>query len=817
MIILLVSLVIIRTYADDSDTLGVRLIPNKMIENSDGILEVYALHGGHMFPTKIENMEFSSTNSTIVQIVGLVSNDSTFMTHIKIKANNPGTANIVLAAPGFSSQEFPITIYGDKTAPTSLIVKTVPSTFSVNGPKTGYFSVELTNSDGLPVSTKVDVPITIATTNGKTAGLNTSQLIIKSGQYYVVGQFTVGQPGSAKLFASAPSFQPASATITVTSTDTPTIQAYVYPSEINNFAASTAYVVADLKDSTGNEMLAKEDIPISVMITNSTATGLVNTSTQSQLFSSNGPLIIKKGDYQGYSTIQVKAGLNGTFNIKLSAPDGYIVSNHTASPPGCAEIIGCVQSSTLISTPVQLTTVITQLLDDKSAKLDVLPAIATGNDELVGIMHLEDAYGKPIIASRDLQIEVDSSDPNYLSIKPVTMNKGQGVALVFGKVGGTAPSSPLSLHVITYDDTVVPMAINASSTNSFKLVSDSLVSKVSSHSDFPLALYLVNSAGSPTYFPNDYTPTILPNDYFHVEPKKISNGDSVDLFNARSLNDGSTTLNIIAGNYPSSVSLSSISYSPASTNLDYPSTLLANFSNFIGIQVFDSNSNPRYLDEDTNIRLVSSNDSIIQIPSNIVISKGTYYSAFNVIPKLPGSATISVLRDNLPLTTYKIKVEDMTPTISINASKTVLPSETFLATIKAERYGKPLQNMNVGWQVSGASIQNSDKITNKDGFANIALMASSDGVVSINPTISGLGFQPSTLKDIIKINSTQVTNGTIVTNSSTALPNLKSFKVNGIDPLPFAVVGSIAIGGVLMKKKNIHLFKKSSANTNNRK
>jgi Bacterial Ig-like domain (group 1) len=809
----MVSLATVKSYAEDTSTFGVRLIPNKMIENSNGILEVYALYNGHVLPAKIQNMIISSTDSTVVQVGAAEDNNTSFITHIQIRANNPGTANIVLAAPGFSSQEFPITVYSNEAAPTSLLIKSTPSTFSINGPNTGYFAVELVNSDGLPATAETDIPITAATTDSKTLSLDASHLTIKAGHYYTVGQFEVDQSGSAQIFASASSFQSVSTTVTITSTDTPSIQAYVYPTKISDFASSIAYVVAQLKDSSGNEVLANKDIPLSIMITNSTNTGLINTSPQNQLISANNELIIKKGDYEGYAAIQVEAGLNQTFNIGLSAPPGYFVSNHTATTPNCAEISGCVIPSE--STPVQMTTVTSQFLDDKSARLDVLPILATGNNELVGIMHLSDPYGNPVIASRDLQIEVDSSDPNYLAINPVYMSRGESVAPVFGKVGNIAPASSLSLHVITYNDITVPAAINASSINSLKLVADSLVPKALSQSNFPLALYLVDSAGALTYFPNDYTPTILPNDYFHIEPKKISNGDSIDLLDAKSLKDGSTTLNIITGGYPASLSLSSVSSSPAMSNLDYPAPLLANFTNLMEMQVFDSNSNPRYTDEDTNMRLVSSNDSVILPPSNITISKGNYYTNFDVTPKLPGSATISVIANNLPLATYQVNVESMSPTVIIKSPTTVLPEETFFANITAQRYGNPIPGMNVNWKVVGASIQSSDKTTNKNGVASVSLMSNSTGVISLDSMISGSGFSPAEIKDLIKINSTQVVTNSTNTTSTSTPSNFKSFKINGVDPLPFAVIGTIAAGGILMKKKNIQLLKRNSVNATN--
>ncbi len=792
MVILLSTLTVATAYGDDTKNFGVRLIPNKMIENSDGILEVSALHMKHVLPEKIENLGISSTNSSILQVEGQAVNDTGFVTHIKIRSSNPGTANIVLAAPGFSPMEFPVTVYGDRASPARLMVKALPSSFSTSGPRNGYFSIEIANVNDLPVLAKADIPITVVSTDTKVVSLGSSSIVIKNGQYYAIGEFEVNQPGSASILASAPSITSASATITVAASTTPTIQAYVYPLKINDFASSIAYVVALLKDSSGNAVEANTDIPITISITNSTNTGLVNTSPQEQLFGSSSPIIIKKGDYIGYSTVEVNAGLNGTFNIRLSAPNGYTVSN--------------VNSTGAL---IQLQTVTAQLLDDKSAKLDILPILATGNKELVGIMHLADPNGNPIISNENLQIEVDSSDPSYLSIDKVNMSRGVGVAPVFGKVGNTPPPQPLSLHVDTYNDTTITANINGTSVNSLKLVADTLVPRILSQSEIPLALYMEDPSGKAAYFPGDSTPTILPNDYFLVNSGKISRGDSIDLFDTKSTKDGTATLNIVAGNYPASIMLSSASSYPSSVDLDHPQILLSDYSNLMGIQIFGSGSNPSYLEKDTTIRLVSSNDSVIEMPAKIKMSQGTYYTAFDAIPKSAGTATISVLGDNLPLTTFPITVESLVPTATINSSTSVLPKETFLATLTVERYGQPLSNMSIDWKVLGATIQSADKTTNKDGIAVVSLIPRDDGMVTIKPTISGFGFNPLTLRDTIQINSTGFQGNATNSTTSSGLPSgMKSFRINGIDPLPIAVVGSIAAGGFLMKKKNIRMFRK---------
>ncbi|MDE1861894.1 MAG: Ig-like domain-containing protein [Thaumarchaeota archaeon] len=810
----------IKSY-EDQGTFGIRLIPNNMVENSLGILEVYPLYGGHVFPTPIENLAYSSTNSNIIQVIGEKQNSTGFSTELMVKANNPGKANIVLAAPGFTPEQYPITVYTDKISPSSIIIKAVPQAFSLGGPKNGYFSVELTNKDGLPVTSQNDLPVTIVSTNDKILMPHTSQLTIKKGQYYAEGQFSTGQPGSARLLASASSFQVSNATISVSASNTPIIQAYVYPSVINNFQTSTAFVIAQLRDKTGSEILANEDIPISIMVSNSTTTGLVNTSPQNQLISANTPLVIKKGDYEGYAPIQVEAGLNGTFNIGLSAPAGYLVSNHTAAPADCVEISGCVvpSTTTLESVPVQLTTETSQILDDKSAKLDLVPMLATGKKELIGVMHLEDPYGKPVIANKDIQIEVDSSEPNYLSVDPVDISQGQAATPVFGTLSNTAPPSSsvsdglpslVQLHVITYKDTTVSAAINASSTNSFNLVATPLVSKILSQSSFPIALYLTDPSNTLTYFPNSYNPTILPNDNFQVKSQKIAEGDSVEVLNATAVHDGSSTLQIIAGNYPTNLQLASVSSSPAKADLDYSSPLFANFTNLMSVQVLDSNSNPRYLDKNMSIKLISSNDSIIQMPSNVTISKDTYYSTFDVMPRMPGIVTISVVANNLPLETYPVNIDTLVPDASINATKSVLPSETFFATLKVEKYGKPLPNMSVNWKVSGGKIQTADKTTNRFGIANIALLSDPNGTINLDPSVSGHGFNPTTVKEIVRINSTSsFPNMTKDTTKSSNTPTNKLFRIHGVDPLPFVVLGSIAVGGLMMKKKTIFRSKKN--------
>jgi hypothetical protein len=809
MIIVLTSMGIMKAYAAEGDSFGVRLIPEKLIENSEGTLQVYALHNDHMSPQQIQNMIYSSTDSSIVQIIGVEKSSDGFTTNLKLITSGHGSTKIELGAPGFSSKEVPITVYGNTNYPVKLLVQSTPSTFSINGPHEGYFGVELANNDGTPAITNTDIIISLTTTDNRVATLTDSQIIIKAGKYYGVGKFEVKQVGSAQIFASANSLQSASSTITVIQTGSPSIQTFIYPQKINNYAASIGYVIAQLKDSSGVLSPAKEDIIIPVSIVDPTV-NQTNSSPIIQNVEAYNPIVIKKGFYWGYTNLAVRAAANGTYNVVTSAPNGYVNSGQG-----------------------QITAVTTKFYDDKSARLDILPILATGNNELIGILHLEDQSGNPIIASHDLQIEIDSSDQNALTVDNVVMNKGTGVALVYGKVGTSIPST-LSLHVVTYNDQTVTPTISLPTSNSLSLVGQSMIPKILSLNNFPVAVFLKDASGAVTYFSNDSVLNVLANDYFSIPKTNIHKGDSTIVDESNSLKSGSATINFILGNYQTPVNLESSSTLPSKVVLGYSNPVLLNMENTMSVQILDSNSNPAFAQKDINLKLVSSNNQVLTLPDNVTISKGRYYTTFNVKPNSIGTTQASIIADDLPLSTYTITVDSLSPTLSIIAPTIAQPGETFVASVTAMDHGDPLKNMKIRWKVNGAIVQSGDSVTNQNGTANIVLLANSDNSITLDTNATGLGYIPGHISKIVQINGTGLDIGRVNSNSvnetnsngTNAIKSnlsssvgiqsiLKLFKINGMDTLPIIVLGTIAAGGVLIKKNNL-LLRKTHSGTKSR-
>ena len=225
-------------YGQTSGQLGYRVIPNKIMENTDGVIEVYAV--GDTDSSTLEKLIATSSDSSIIKILGTEQDKNGFVTNVKIKAYGEGTAKIAIAAPGFSSQEFQITVYKNSNIPAKLLLKITPNAFMTTGPRQGYVAVELTNNDGFPIPAPDDTVVTLSTSDTNIVNLKNTQLVINKGDYFAIGQFEVQQNGDAQISAASSSMQTVSSTLTISTTasNPSTIQVYVYPNKISSGMAS---------------------------------------------------------------------------------------------------------------------------------------------------------------------------------------------------------------------------------------------------------------------------------------------------------------------------------------------------------------------------------------------------------------------------------------------------------------------------------------------------------------------------------------------------------------------------------------------------
>jgi hypothetical protein len=781
LVIVVMGIIIFSTsaYGQTPAELGYRFLPNKIVQNTDVVLQVYA-KGDTL--QSIDNLIATSSDSSIIQILDVKKDQNDFNTYIEMKAMNPGSTTISLAASGFTSQEVPVTVYGDFDIPTKLLIKTTPNTFSTIGSEKGYVAVELANDAGIPLKARQDTSITLSTTDSNIVNLQNTELTIKTGDYYAIGEFDVKKDGTAKISASASSLQAVSSTVSVITTETQkTIQLYVFPKILNSYQNSFGYVIAQLQEG-GTPVQATEDITLPIQVTNASGIQMINTSGENPPVSANLPIVIKKGSYWGYTQISVTAGISGKWNVGFNAK-GY-----------------------LTSPVVPITTAPGSLLDDHTAILDLLPILATGQKELIGVMHLEndsiDYPGPPVIADKDLQIEVGSSDTNTLSVDAAQIFRGTGASLVYGKVASTIPVQP-TLNVRTIGPQKIPQTyapvITVPTANSLALVADPLLPAILTNNNFPLAFYMTKS-GVSDYFTKDLNPFISPTKVLQTESKTLPQGESIVYLNSKSLKSDPSTVSISAGDFATNISIKSFSSKPTSISIDYPDTILSNFKNTFSIQLLDSQNNPVFVENDTQLKLVASDPTILHAPESVVIKKGSYYSLFDVEANNTGTTELTVLANDLPSATFKVGVTSLTPDLSISTNDYVNRNVVFSAMLNAQYKGAPLAGMKVDWNVKGASIQNMDSLTDKDGNAKISLLSQDPTTISLGASVTGAAFSITTASKTINVNQPLQLGATSSTTSTAS-----TFSLFGINPMYVIIpVAAAAAGGIIiLKKKNM--------------
>ena len=743
-----------------------KMIPGIIAQNTDGLIQVYSKSG-----STIDKLIATSYDPSVVQITSIDPDKSHTVYTVKIKTQKDGATKIAFAAPGFSSEEFPVTVTKNTSLASQLLIKTTPNSFDLNGPKHGYFSVEVANAAGFPTIVSNDLSISISTSNTNVVNLRADQVVIKSGTYYAVGEFDINQPGSAQISASSSSMQTVSTSITMNKVNSKdTVQVYVYPTKINVFSSANAYAIVQLHNSAGIPDIAKEDIPVTITVKDITNTNLNNTSGQNPYVQVNERPIIKKGSYWAYVPIEAAAGTSDTFEINISTK-GY-----------------------LVSAPAQLTPVMGgTMFGDNSAKIDTLPILATGQKELIGIAHLEDNSGNVLLAKDDLQIPVDSSDPSILSVSNVDLHHGSQAAPVFAQVGNIV--NPVTLNVVTETPQTLSPTLTVPGTNSLTLVATPLIPKILTHTTFPLAFYMEERT-SLSSFTSDFNISIAPTAVIQTGPLFVSTVKPIQVVNSTLLQDGVQSFSVTGSTYSQISTMEGLSSYPKSIKMDYPDTMTANTLNAFSIELLDGQNLPVYADHDITVKLVSNDPSIMDFP-DVQIKKGTYYTTFNAQAKKSGSADISILADMIPLSKFSISVVSFTPDVSIQSPDFSEPNFPFSATITALYNQAPLDGLKVEWSADGATIQKMNSTTNAEGIAMATFLSSNPGTVHITAKVSGGVYVDTVVSKDVKVNPPLSTEK----GSDQPQSNSPSFSIMGISPILLIIPVVVGVFGFLFFKK----------------
>jgi len=703
-------------YGQEPKDFGYKLMPEKLVEGTEGILQVYGLQKNIPIPNTIDNLIVTSSDQNIVKILELSSNKDTAVTSVRLQAVDSGSAEIAIAAPGFASEEFTITTYDVKQGEQQLLLKTVPDTFTINGPTKGYFSVELADIDSNPTLAQKDTVVSISASNSEIITLFQTELSINEGEYFAVGEFQINKPGEVSIYAENPNTDSGSDKITVFGATTDRnlddeenhkIQLYVIPEKISNFATSSTFAIVQLQGEDGSPIKAAETIPVSLKIDHAKA---IFNDRQITEISTMDSIVIPPGSSVGYAKLSVVAGLQQTYDVSIAAED-YLVSDS-----------------------VEFQTVMTPDLDDPFTKLELIPLLASGSEQLIGVLYPADKNGVSLINLNVVESEINSSDRDTLAISDDRMETGSGAKLVFGMMGQTKPDR-LEVTVIGKEKETIFPIVYGPERNEMKLVSESLISKVMPGTDFPLMVYLTDTDDASWYFPDTSDAVMGPNEFVKTSIQTISEGQSVAMLNAHSIKEGKVSLDIEANEFTTTLELDTAVSKPAKVDLAFPDHLLSGMKNTLSLQILDSEENPIFATKDIDFR-IAANDNTIELPQTVTIKKGTFNSFFDIIPRQVVETEISVLASDFPLSKFNLNTVETTPSLIISTVNFIVAGESFDVVLDAKILDVPLENVGVNWNIQGAQIQEISETTDSNGKIKLTLVADDVESISIQATTS---------------------------------------------------------------------------------
>jgi len=714
--------------AQEPKNFGYKLMPEKLVEGTEGILQVYGLQKNIPISANIDDLIVTSSDQKIVQILELYTNIETSITSVKLQANDSGTADIAIAAPGFISEEFSITVYEIKQGEQQLLVKTIPETFTINGPTKGYFSVELADIDSNPTLAKQDTEISITASNSEIVTLFQNNIIINEGEYFAIGEFQVNKVGEVTIYAENSNTDSGSSKITVIGAsdedseieDEFTIQLYVLPEKISNFATSSTFAIVQLQGPDGSPIKATDTIPVSLKIDH--AESIFNDKRTNEISTADS-LVIPPGSTTGYAKLSVKAGVEETYSVSISAEDYHV------------------------SDPVEFQTVLTPDVNEPLSKFETIPLLASGSEQLIGVLYPADSNGVSLINLQTLESEINSSDIDALAISDDRMEAGSGAKLIYGKVGQTIVDRLIVSVIGEETETIFPIVYGPEK-NELELVSESLIPKVMVGTDFPMTVYLTDEDGASWYFPDTSNVVMGPNEFVKTTVQTISEGQSIILLNSQSIKEGKATLDFEANEYTTTIDFDTGVSKPAKIELAYPDHLLSGMKNTLSLQILDSEDNPIFANKDIEFRLAA-NDNTIELPQTVTIKKGTYNSFFEIIPQKTIETEISILASDFPLSKFNLNTVETNPSLTISTVNSIAAGEPFDLVLDAKVLDVPLSNVEVNWDIQGAQIQEISKITNDDGKIKLSLIANDVGLITIRATTSE--FDQITASKEIKI------------------------------------------------------------------
>ncbi|KAF6247793.1 hypothetical protein C6990_01875 [Nitrosopumilus sp. b3] len=740
------------------------LLPKKIHENDVVTLEVYNSHGEQVSLEKIQNLKVESLDKSVIDVIDLEKKHS-YKTIVKLKAYGEGETILYVFTEGSKSLEIPIEVYGNNI-PNKLSLNLFPDVFEIGENNQGILSVLLTDDSGIPTRADKDYLIKLSTSKPGVVSFSESNIFIPQGEFETKQTFRVDKEGVITISAKSGDLE-SSELLTVEESTEKEIQIYVIPKDISSSNTSSGHLIAQLF-SEGSLIKATEDITLYFEIESSTDSETINTSTDANSINPKGYFQIKKGQTYGHELFSIQKGETDSYTITVTSQNPLIIVEDTFD------------------------TIDVELYGNKNVKFEPLAVLSDGSRQLIGVIYLEDENGHPVTADRDIVVPFTTSDKS-ISIENSIIKKGFESSLVYGNMGYFVPTdSDIAPNIPNAE--VVTLDIHGYEEDSVSLKTFVSTDHFLKGEQHWILVYMESSDGL-FQIPLEQQIEISNSDIFIVDTENIQTYPYFTLIPITAIDSGDEDLVINIDNFETSISLSSISSKPDSLILDYPEKLFNGVKDTFVLQILDSQSLPVKIDYGVDVKIFSSDRSILDFPKNVTLSHQSSFIQLDLTPKSSGTVEVTFISEGLPILTEEIEIEEITPTLEITSADIVEAGDSFLVSIIAKQNGLPLQNAPVIWEFEGGFATISDGSTGPTGEAMASIISTSGESVKILASING-PIQSAFASKIVKVNATTMS----ITEESD--DTFKKPDVGGFDPI-LILVPAIIIGMVLyMKKKS---------------
>ena len=755
-----------NSFALESDfEIKYNILPEKIHKDDIILLEVFMSEGGKVILDKIQDLKIESLDTSIVDVIDFEETHE-YKILVKLKAISEGKTTLYLFTEGTQAIEIPITVNGNNI-PKNISLDIFPDIFEIDKNNQGILSVLMTDENGDVTKADKDYQVNISTTKPGIISLNDYTVIIPKGDFGFKQDFTVINNGDITITVKTNDMEDSNL-VTIDAASEKDIELSIIPEDISSSNTSSGHMIAQLS-SGGNLIKATKDMTVSFEIESSTDAEVVNTSSPSNSINPTGHFQIKKGETYGHTLFSIQKGATDEYTVTATIQDPLTIVEETFE------------------------TIDVELHGDEQIKFEPISSLADGKRQLVGVLYLQDGNGHPVTADKDIVVPFTTSDKS-ISIENSIIKKGYESALVFGNMGHFIPSDTEIIPNFKNSE-VVELDIQGFDEESITLKTHVATDHFLMGEEQWIIIYM-EASGELFEIPDDQFFKISESKIFKVDKNRIEKYPYFILVPITAIDSGDDDLVISSDTFETSISLSSTISKPDSLEMKYSDSLFTGIKDTFTIQILDAQKLPVEIEADTEIKIFSSDPTIINFPKSITVSQKSSFTSLDIIPETSGEVEVSLVSEGLPIVTEEITIKDITPSIQITSADLVEEGESFIVSILAQQNGMPLKNTNIIWELEGGVTTIIEDKTGPTGEALASIISTSDDLVKISATIDNGPFQSAYASKIIKVNATAIEIPTIEEDDSFKKPNIE-----GIDPIMIVIPALIGGVAIYMKKK----------------